>query len=224
MAEAKAELNISKNITSELEKKIAAAESEVCKVFRESKHWKEALTKKDDEITALKTSIKNSIGEKQQLSVDLQNQKKSLKLKDKEIHSLEIYKFNHQETVKTLKGEVSELKKNNKTLERQVKIVEKKVTDMKKEKQQESNNNKPTVAYPSTVSISVFSSSPIPFTPTHSSPLPPSSASTAPAWKTKPHPVLSLSPLGEEGDKFIETLKRQQKEIEDWFESYIDEG
>ena len=100
LAEAKAELNISKNITSELEKKIAAAESEVCKVFRESNHWKEALTKKDDEITALKTSIKNSIGEKQQLSVDLQNQKKSLKLKDKEIHSLEIYKINHQETVK----------------------------------------------------------------------------------------------------------------------------
>ena len=49
------------------------------------------------------------------MSVDLQNLNISLKLKDKEIHSLQNYKMNHQETVKTLKEKVSELKKDNKT-------------------------------------------------------------------------------------------------------------
>ena len=83
----------------------------------------------------------------------------------------------------------------------------------------------PTVAYPSTASDSVSSSSSIPPTPTTSplSPLTPSPASTATALTTKANPVLP-SPLGEAADKFKEQLMKQQKAIEDWFENHIDEG
>ena len=100
LAEAKADLKTSNDITKELEHTIAAAESEAYRVYTKGKHWKDAVTMKDDEIKALKTSIKNSIDEKQQMSLDIQNLKKSLKLKDKEVHSLERYKTSHQETVK----------------------------------------------------------------------------------------------------------------------------
>ena len=94
---------------------------------------------------------------------------------------------------------------------------------MKKVKHLEPNNNKPTVAYSSTPIVSVSSSSPIPSTPI-SSPLSPLTASTAPTLTTETQPVLLPSPMGEEADKFVETLMRQQKEIADWFENYIKEG
>ena len=57
LADVKAQLNISKDNISELETKIAAAESEVLKVYKETKSLKLAFAKKDDEILALKTSI-----------------------------------------------------------------------------------------------------------------------------------------------------------------------
>ena len=123
LADVKAQLKISKENTKELETKVAAAESEVCKVYKETNNWKEALTKKDDDIKALKISIKNAAAEKHQISVDLLNNKKSLKLKNKEIHDLENYKINHQETVQNLKENVSNLKKERKTLEKKTKSL-----------------------------------------------------------------------------------------------------
>ena len=77
LADVKAQLKISKDNTKELENKVAAAESEVCKVYKETKNWKEALAKKDDDIKAFKISIKNATAEKHQTSVDLLNIKKS---------------------------------------------------------------------------------------------------------------------------------------------------
>ena len=92
---------------------------------------------------------------------------------------------------------------------------------MKKEKLLDSNSNKPKVTC---ASVSPSSSSFIPPTTTIStlSPLTPSPTSTAPALTTKSHPVLP-SPLGESADKFKETLMKQQKALEDWFEDYFDE-
>ena len=102
LADLKAQLEISKNITSEIETKMAAAESEVYKVYKETKNWKEALAKKDDEIVALKNSLKKSADEKQQTNAELLKMKKMMKAKDKEIHNLENYIVNHPETAKTL--------------------------------------------------------------------------------------------------------------------------
>ena len=229
LAKAKAELKTSKDITKELEHKIAAAESEAYRVYTEGKHWKDAVTKKDDEIKALKIFIKNAADEKHQISVDLLSIKKSLKLKDKEIHGLENYKMNHQETVHNLKENVNDLKKENKTLEKRTKGLEKKVFDIKNENILEANNNKPAVTLASTATCPVSSSSSLLSTPFSSPSSTPSSVITAPTLTTQVHPVSQPSPLlGEEGDRFkealVKTFEKQNKAIQDWFQSKIDDG
>jgi len=165
LADVKAQLNISKDNTSEFETKIAAAESEVLKVYKETKSLKLVFAKKDDEIVALKTSIKNSTTQMEQTGLELLNLKKMLKSKDKEIYNLENYKINHQETVKALKENVRDIKKVNKALEKQAKNAEKKVVDLQKKKYAEANNNKPVLPSPSTASVPVPSDLSIPSTP-----------------------------------------------------------
>ena len=54
-------------------------------LYKETKHMKEVLVKKDDEVLALKAW------------------RICWKLKDKEIHFIDSYKLNHKETVKALK-------------------------------------------------------------------------------------------------------------------------
>ena len=73
----------------------------------------------------------------------------------------------------------------------------------------------------------VLSSSSILSTPLSSPSSTPSSAITAPTT-TQVHPVSQPSPLGEEGDRFkealVKTFEKQNKAIQDWFQSKINDG
>ena len=59
LAKVKVKLEESKDIISELEKKVDEAEAEVFQHHREAKQWKERVAKNEDEVKALKNCIKN---------------------------------------------------------------------------------------------------------------------------------------------------------------------
>ena len=127
LAKVKVKLEESKDIISELEKKVYEAEAEVFQHHREAKQWKERVAKNEDEIKALKNSIKNHNAEILDAGTQITGLKKILKSKEKEIHSLENYKNNHQETIQILKSDIGDLKSENKKLlkERLVKTLKK---------------------------------------------------------------------------------------------------
>ena len=127
LARVKVKLEESKDIISELEKRVDKAEAEVFQHHSEAKQWKERVAKNEDEVKALKNSIKNHHTEISDAGTQITSLKKTLKTKEKEIHSLENYKNNHQESIKTLKSDISDLKSENKKLlkERPVKTLKK---------------------------------------------------------------------------------------------------
>ena len=63
LSEVQSQLETAKDITSEIETKVEAAEAEVYKVHKNTMKWKEALAVKDDEIKLLKITIKNNNSE-----------------------------------------------------------------------------------------------------------------------------------------------------------------
>ena len=76
LAAVKAQLEASKDITKELEKKVDAAEAEVLKHHKEDKQGKEKLAQREDEIKALKNSIKNHNSEIWNASTQITSLKK----------------------------------------------------------------------------------------------------------------------------------------------------
>ena len=138
-----------------------------------------------------------------------------------------------------MKENVSDLKRENKTLNRQAKTFEKQIVDLKKDKNTEVNNNKQVLSSPSAPASSDSTILATPSCPPLSLPGP-SPATSAPdptLTSTKDHHAFSQSPCGEEADIFkeaftefrvaqtnsFETLLKQQKAREDWFKK-TDEG
>ena len=123
----------------ELKAKIYAAAGEVLSHHREVK---KVLDKKDDEVKALKISIKNGTSENARVDNELKILKKTLKAKEKYIYDLENFKLNSQEKLKISKRNATELKSEKIKLERQVKLQDKKIEDLKKNNSTlEMNNN-----------------------------------------------------------------------------------
>ena len=142
-----AKLEEAKGAIVEMETKVEAAEAEAYKLHNNNMKWKVAFDCKDDEIKALKTSIKNSNSDSARNIAELNNLNRILKSKDKEIYKLENCKITHRETIKTLKASASDIKKDQAIVEKQVKSLEKKVSNLKKDNSLSNNN------LPSTVSI-----------------------------------------------------------------------
>ena len=139
LEELETELEASKNIAKTLEAKIDSAEAKVFSQHKEVQQWREALSKKDDEIKALKNVIKN---DKTEILKDRSEQsqlKKILKSKEKEIYNLENAKQNQQDTIKTLKEVTNKLKQEKTKLEKEIKIRGKKIA--KSNESAENNNN-----------------------------------------------------------------------------------
>ena len=159
---------------------------------RTQRETEEIILKKDDEINALKNSSRAQTLDTEKLVTELNSLKKLLKGKDKEIHDLQKYKTNHQETLKSIKSETKELKSEKNKLLKQVTILENKNKDLKKQKPftENNNNNKLDPTYPS------LSSSLVSTLDSASSPSTTRSASTtrnnsSPA----PTPLLTLASL-----------------------------
>ena len=69
---------------------------------KEVLHWLDSLDKKESEVIALKTVIKNNDHDLSNIKTEKNQLKKSLKSKEKEIH-LEKIQFNQQDTIKSLR-------------------------------------------------------------------------------------------------------------------------
>ena len=100
------------------------------------------LNIKDDEVKALKNSIKNGVSENSRIATEVKSLKKSVKAREKEIYDLENFKINIKESVKTAKIKAKEHESEKIKVERQVKHLEKKLDNLKKQQpRSESNNN-----------------------------------------------------------------------------------
>ena len=132
VTDVKAQLKAAKDIISVIETKVEVAEAEAYQLHKSIKKWKEALEKNDDEIKILKSTIKSYNSEKVKNSTELNSLKKVLKLRDKEIYDLENCKIDQQGTIKSLKLNESESKKEKVKLEKQAKNLEKKILNLKK--------------------------------------------------------------------------------------------
>ena len=127
------------DVKAQLKAKVDASTAEVINHNREAK---KLLDKKDDEIKALKSSIRNGTAESSRMNSEFKNLQKTLKAKEKEVYNLENYKTNQQETVKNAKREATNHKAEKVALEKRVKHLEKKVDDLKnKNTVIEMNNN-----------------------------------------------------------------------------------
>ena len=140
------------NLRAELElikvtkdKEIKSLNVEIRTLSDDRKHshreTEEMMVKKDDEIKALKGAYKAKTADTEKLATEIKSLKKLLKGRDKDIHDLEKYKTNHQETLKNIKSEAKELKTDKNKLLKQVTILEKKNEELKKEKPIKENNN-----------------------------------------------------------------------------------
>ena len=154
LSEVQSQLETAKDITSEIETKVEAAEAEVYKVHKNTMKWKEALAVKDDEIKLLKTTIKNNNSENLRNNTEIKSLKKILKSREQEAHNLENCNLNLKETITNLKANASEFKKEKKILESNAKSLEKKVLNLQKE----SNNNNRLMISPLITKSPVFTS------------------------------------------------------------------
>ena len=132
VTDVKAQLKAAKDIISVIETKVEVAEAEAYQLHKSIKKWKEALERNDDEIKILKSTIKSNNSEKVKNSTELISLKKVLKLRDKEIYDLENCNIDQQGTIKSLKLNESESKKEKVKLEKQAKNLEKKILNLKK--------------------------------------------------------------------------------------------
>ena len=101
------------------------------------------VSKKDDEIIALKNSIKTCTLDNEKLKGEIKNLQKVLKGKDKEIYNLETFKLNNLESVKNAKSNAKEHKEEKEKLIKLVKILEKKIETFERKRacSTENNNN-----------------------------------------------------------------------------------
>ena len=129
-------------MTTGLETKIGVAEAKLFQHFKETKEWKEALVKRDDEIKTLKNVIKDKNTEQTSTNLDLNNLKKKIKAKEKEFHDLEKTKLNQQDTIKNLKDAAKDAKKERTKAEKELRNLEKKILKVEERKAlSETNNN-----------------------------------------------------------------------------------
>ena len=139
LKELRNQLSESKNANKDLQVKVDAAAGEV---LHHHEELKKVLNIKDDEVKALKNSIKNGVSENSRIATEVKSLKKSVKAREKEIYDLENFKINIQESVKTAKIKAKEHESEKIKVERQVKHLEKKLENLKKQQSRaESNNN-----------------------------------------------------------------------------------
>ena len=118
-------------------------ETAVAEVTRSLKETEKLVSKKDDEIRALKNSIKTSTSDNERLRGEVKNLQKVLKEKDKEIYNLETFKANNLESVENAKSDAKEHKAEKQKLIKQIKTLNKKIETLEKKKacDTEKNNN-----------------------------------------------------------------------------------
>ena len=127
-------------MSEEINSKVEAA---VADVTRRHKATERLVSKKDDEIIALKNSIKTCTLDNEKLKGEIKNLQKVLKGKDKEIYNLETFKLNNLESVKNAKSNAKEHKEEKEKLIKLVKILEKKIETFERKRacSTENNNN-----------------------------------------------------------------------------------
>ena len=161
-ADLETELTTSKDITETLEAKLAAVEAAAFNHYKVIQQWKEKLVKNEDEITALKNVIRNDKAENLKTNGELNQLKKTLKSKDKEIHNLEKTNSNQQDTMKTLKEASTRLKEEKNKLEKDIKKVERKVVKLEERKLvDEGTNNNLALSTFSTITANPVTSVPV---------------------------------------------------------------
>ena len=109
-------------------------ETAVAEVTRSLKETEKLVSKKDDEIRALKNSIKTSTSDNERLRGEVKNLQKVLKEKDKEIYNLETFKANNLESVENAKSDAKEHKAEKQKLIKQIKTLNKKIETLEKKK------------------------------------------------------------------------------------------
>ena len=122
--ELKENLDSSHDSTKILEEKVATAEAEAKKFFEEMKKWKEAATKKDDEIKCMKNVINNNNAAILKVENEKTELKKNIKSKEKEIAEMEnsnqALKEQTKEQIDVKTDMLNKLAKENKDLEEKV--------------------------------------------------------------------------------------------------------
>ena len=122
----KAEKEVFRDTIQSLETKLAKAESELIKHFKEKTTLSKALDTEVETCKNLKKAINNLQSDAAVLAHDSSCTYKTLKSKEKEIHNLEKKSNNQQDTMDRLKADLADLKVEKAVFEKQIKVIEKK--------------------------------------------------------------------------------------------------
>ena len=121
-------LESSHNETELIDKKLSLKEKEIAKILCEKRALKEELSSLKKQCTEVAFNSDNEIS----------SLKKSLKMKDKDIHNLELKFHNSRDTVTNLKSELSRVKSSKYILEGNMKKLELKISKLQSRKVQHS--------------------------------------------------------------------------------------